>query len=169
MKIYDINQNVIGEIYDMIATEMTISKNGLELIKYFEGFRSKPYLCPAGVPTIGYGSTYYANGTKVTLSDDDISEADATSLLEYQVMSVYGEAVNRYTTVMNNQNHFDALTSFTYNLGEGNLKSSTLLKKHNLGDYAGAGDEFLKWVYSNGKVLQGLVERRESERKLYLS
>ena len=175
MLIYNKEGVLIGELYDVEVIdvpskiEMKISEKGLDLIKMFEGFRSNPYLCPAGVPTIGYGSTRYNNGNKVTMNDKAISKEYATGMLEYQCNTIYGDAVNDYTTIMNNQNQFDALTSFTYNLGTGNLKSSTLLKKHNKGDFGGAANEFEKWIYANGEVLEGLVRRREEERKLYES
>ena len=165
--------NIGGEpealLADLSKKEMKISNKGLELIKEFEGFKSNPYLCPAGVPTIGYGTTRYSNGNKVTMNDKTISKETASNILRYQVNTVYGDAVNDYTTIMNNQKHFDALTSFTYNLGVGNLKSSTLLKKHNKGDFDSAANEFLKWVYADGELLKGLVNRRDKERELYLS
>ena len=174
MFIYNIDGKVIGELYDVedvdvpTKIEMKISENGLDLIKLFEGFRSNPYLCPAGVPTIGYGSTRYNNGNKVTMNDKAISKEYATGMLEYQCNTIYGDAVNDYTTIMNDQNQFDALTSFTYNLGAGALKASTLLKKHNKGDFEGASKEFSKWVYADGEVLEGLVIRREKEKDLYI-
>ena len=175
MFIYDVDGNKIGEIYDMVhqkpklKIEMKISEKGLDLIKEFEGYKNTPYLCPAGVATIGYGSTRYNDGRKVTMSDTSISEVFATQMLQHQCNTIYGDAVNDYTTIMNNQNHFDALTSFTYNLGTGNLKSSTLLRKHNAGDFDGAGEEFGKWIYANGFMLKGLTNRRAKEKELYSS
>ena len=147
---------------------MKISKDGLDLIKSFEGFRSKPYLCPAGVPTIGYGTTYYEDGTHVTLDDEPVTKKEATKMLEEQVNRVYGSTVSRYVTSDTTQNQYNALVSFTYNLGAGNLKSSTLLKKHNRGDYKGASKEFKKWVKAGGKKLKGLERRRKAEKELYL-
>ena len=173
MLIYNKEGSVIGELYDVKVIdipskiEMKISEKGLDLIKMFEGFRSNPYLCPAGVPTIGYGSTRYNNGNKVTMNDKAISKEYATGMLEYQCNTIYGNAVNDYTTIMNNQNQFDAMTSFTYNTGIGGLKTSTILKRHNEGDFSGASKEFGKWIYADGKVFEGLVRRREEERKLY--
>lgn len=174
MLIYNKEGMVIGELYDVEVIEvpskidMKVSNKGLELIKMFEGFRSAPYLCPAGIPTIGYGTTKYNNGIKVTMDDNHINETSATEMLKYQCDTIYGDAVNDYTTVMNNQNHFDALTSFTYNLGSTNLRASTLLKKHNKGNFMGAAEEFLKWIYADGRVLDGLITRRETEKALYL-
>ncbi len=147
---------------------MEISKKGLDLIKEFEGFSSKPYRCPAGVATIGYGTTYYSNGTHVKMSDKAISKKKATQMLRYQVDSIYGAAVNRYTKVELTQSQFDALTSFAYNLGNGALRSSTLLRKLNEGKYTRASKEFLKWNRAGGKVLKGLTRRRKAESNLFL-
>ena len=146
---------------------MKTSNKGKAIIKQYEGFRAKPYLCPAGVPTIGYGATYYTDGRKVTLRDAPISEADADKLLDKMLVK-YEDAVNRYVQVPINQNQFDALVSFCYNLGQEALRTSTLLKKLNNKDYNGAADAFLNWVYAGGKKLQGLVNRRTDERKLFL-
>ena len=148
---------------------MRISNRGLDLIKDFEGFSSRPYLCPAGVPTIGYGSTYYEGGRHVTMDDRTVTEERATAILAHQVDDIYGAAVNRYVTRHLTQGQFDALASFAYNLGSGNLKSSTLLKKVNQKKDASAAKQFLRWNRAGGKVLKGLTRRREAERKLYLA
>ncbi len=148
---------------------MLISKNGLNLIKKFEGFSSKPYLCPANVPTIGYGNTFYEDGTKVTLQDNPITEERANELLEFIANKNFGRFVNITVKVPLNQNQFDALVSFAYNLGNGSLQQSTLLKKLNDSDYIGASEEFLKWNKSGGKVLSGLTKRRSAEQELFLS
>lgn len=145
---------------------MQASKKLIDLIKQFEGFRSNPYLCPAGVPTIGYGSTVYQDGAHVKLSDNPISEGEAVIIL-YATLRQYENAVNRYVKVTINQNQFDALVDFAYNVGIGALQSSTLLRKVNNGDFKGASLEFGKWVHAGGKVLKGLVLRREAERKLF--
>ena len=142
---------------------------GTELIKSFEGFKSKPYKCPAGVPTIGYGATFYPNGKKVTMADKAITEQDATDLLRHRLES-FEKYVDSYCRDDVNQSQFDALVSFAYNLGPANLKSSTLLKKVN----ANPNDEtiraeFMKWVKAGGKTLKGLVRRREAEANLYFT
>lgn len=151
---------------------MKITKTGtkgIELIKSFEGFSSKPYLCPANVPTIGYGSTRYANGQKVTMNDKPISEVEATKLLA-DTLGQYELAVDAYCIDTINQNQFDALVSFAYNLGNGNLKSSTLLKKVNINpNDPTIKDEFLKWNKAAGKVLSGLTKRRTAEANLYFA
>lgn len=148
---------------------MQISKNGLDLIKEFEGISLKPYLCPKGIATIGWGNTYYKNGKKVTLSDKLITQNEANSLLEYIAQKDFGDNILKLVKVKLNQNQFDALVSFCYNLGMGNFKSSTLLKKINLGDFKGASEEFLKWDKVNGKPLAGLTRRRQEEKELFLS
>ena len=148
---------------------MQISEKGLNLIKKFEGFSSKPYLCPANVPTIGFGSTYYENGMLVTLDDDSISEQRATEILKFTTDKMYGSFVNKAVKVKLNQNQFDALVSFAYNLGNGNLQQSTLLKKVNSNDFIGASLEFEKWNKAGGKVLSGLTKRRTAEKELFLS
>lgn len=146
---------------------MKTSSKGKAIIKQYEGFRAKPYLCPANVPTIGYGATYYLDGRKVKLSDPAISESDADKLLDKMLVK-YEDAVNRYVQVPMTQNQFDALVSFCYNLGQENLRNSTLLKKLNNKDYNGAADQFLRWNRAGGKVLAGLTKRRTDERKLFL-
>jgi lysozyme len=149
---------------------MKITKTGtagIEMIKFFEGFRSAPYKCPAGIPTIGYGATFYPDGKKVTMTDKAITEQEGTALLQNMLVS-FEKYVDSYCVDTITQNQFDALVSFTYNLGPANLKSSTLLKKVN----ANPEDEtihleFMKWVKAGGKTLKGLVRRREAESQLY--
>lgn len=148
---------------------MKISENGLNLIKQFEGLSLKPYLCSAGIPTIGFGNTFYENMKKVTLQDETITEERADSLFNFLVTTNYVNVVNRLVIVDINQNQFDALVSFVYNLGSGNFEKSTLLKKVNQSDFIGASLEFEKWNRAGGKVLNGLTKRRLSEKKLFLS
>ena len=146
-----------------------ISTKGLEIIKKYEGFSSKPYLCPSKVITIGYGSTYYEDGSKVKLTDSPITQERATELLEALLVS-FERAVDSYCTDTINQNQFDSLVSFAYNCGVGNLKSSTLLRKVNVNpDNPTIKDEFLKWTKGGGKTLSGLVRRRTEEAQLYFS
>lgn len=145
---------------------MQVSDNCLKIIREFEGFKSKPYLCPAGVPTIGYGSTRYANGTAVKLSDPPITEGQADEIMR-DTLGQYVDAVSRYVTASINQNQFDALVDFAYNAGAQNLRTSTLLKLLNKGDYAGAAAQFDVWVNGGGKKLPGLVRRRAAERELF--
>lgn len=148
---------------------MKTSKKGIELIKKYEGFVGKPYLDAVGVPTIGYGATHYGNGVKVSINDHEISEQEASELLEKMLMS-YENTVKMLVTREINQNQFDALVSFAYNLGGANLSKSTLLKKVNANPCdPSIRDEFMKWVNAGGKKLNGLVRRRAEEAELYFT
>lgn len=147
---------------------MKSSHNAIELIKMAEGFKSQPYLCPAKVPTIGYGSTRYADNTPVQMSDKPITVAQAEALLLATLAKEYEPAVNRYVRVVINQNQFDALVSFVYNLGIQALRTSTLLRLVNENKFIAASSEFKKWIWANGKKLPGLIIRRERERLLFL-
>jgi lysozyme len=151
---------------------MKITKTGtagIEIIKLMEGFRSAPYKCPAGIPTIGYGATFYPGGKKVTMADATITEARGTELLQSMLVS-FEQYVDSYCRDDINQNQFDALVSFAYNLGPANLKSSTLLKKVNANpEDESIRLEFMKWVKAGGKTLKGLVRRREAEANLYFT
>jgi len=144
----------------------TTGTKGIELIKSFEGLKLNAYICPAGVPTIGYGTTR-VNGQPVQMGSV-ITESQASGYLKSDLQQ-FESAVNAAVKVPLTQNQFDALVSFTYNLGAGNLRSSTLLKKLNASDYAGAADEFPKWNKAGGKELAGLTRRRNAERDLFLS
>lgn len=148
---------------------MKLGSKGLELIKSFEGFYSKPYLDPIGIPTIGYGATYYPNKKKVTMKDKPLTEKEASELLK-EMMTTYENDVKRLVKRELNQNQFDALVSFTYNLGATNLGKSTLLKKVNKNpNDTTIANEFLKWNRAGGKVLNGLTKRRKDEASLYFS
>lgn len=146
---------------------MKPSEACLDIIRMCEGFSSKPYICPAGVPTIGYGSTRYENGTKVSMSDAPITQDRANAIMLATLQSEYAPAVDRYVKVPLTQGQYDALVDFAYNAGAQNLRNSTLLRKLNTGDYPGAAAEFDKWVYGGGKELPGLVKRRALERALF--
>ena len=143
---------------------MQISPDGLDLVKAHEGLRLEAYLCPAGVWTIGYGTTRM-DGRPVRRGDT-ITLAQAEELLRDDV-SRFERAVNRLITVPLSQGQFDALVSFTYNLGEGALEGSTLRRVLNEGDYAGAAEQLDRWVNGGGKRLPGLVRRRAEERALF--
>lgn len=150
-----------------VKNELVTSKEMIEHIKAYEGFRDKPYLCTGNKATIGYGSTYYANGDKVTLSDSPITEPDALGLLKI-TLRTYEDAVNKYVTRQLNQNQFDALVSLVYNIGPENFRKSTLLKKVNIDpNDPTIVAEFAKWKKSGGKITPGLIIRREREAKWY--
>lgn len=156
---------------------MKVSQNCIAVIKHYERFYSTPYLCPAHVATIGYGTTVYDNGKKVRLTDPAITEPEAIELLEHDVAQ-FERDVNSLLKVPVSQSMFDALVSFAYNVGsdmdmdtiaEG-LGDSTLLKLINKNIMGTDIDwkkqitkEFYKWIYGDGKKLRGLIARRSSE------
>ena len=146
---------------------MTISNKGLELIKEFEGFSANAYLCPAKIPTIGYGNTFWQDGRKVRLGEQ-ISKTKALELLEFVANKDFANKIFPLIKVEVNQNQFDAMTSLAYNIGVGAFSNSTLLKRVNAKDFLGAANEFLKWDKSNGKPLLGLTRRRQREKELFL-
>lgn len=138
------------------------SQAGVNLIKSFEGCKLTAYQDSAGVWTIGYGHTSGVySGMKIT-------EAQAEQYLKGDLVTAEN-AVNGKVTYSIKQNQFDALVSFTYNVGSGNFGSSTLLKKLNQGDINGAANEFGKWIYAGGQVLDGLVKRRAAEKEMFLN
>lgn len=147
----------------------SVDQKGIDLIKGFEGWSSRPYLCSAGIPTIGYGSTFYEDGTKVKMMDPSISKARGESLLKHTLNS-FEKYVDSYCIDTISQNQFNSLTSFCYNIGPNALKNSTLIKKVN-GDKNDKTirDEFMKWVRAGGKVIKGLTIRRKAEADLYFS
>ena len=145
---------------------MKISNLGLELIKEFEGFSANAYLCPAKIPTIGYGNTFYEDGRKVKLGEQ-ISKTDVLELLEKIVNKDFADKIFSAIKVPVAQNQFDAMVSLAYNIGTGSFLKSTLLKKVNAGDFIGASEEFLKWNKSGGKELLGLTRRRKREQDLF--
>lgn len=146
---------------------MQISKNGIELIKRFEGLRLKAYQDSVGVWTIGYGWIQPVDGKKVG-PGMQIDQATADRLLKCGVVQ-YEQGVNQLVKVKITQGQFDALVSFAYNLGLRSLSTSTLLQKMNAGDKQGAADQFGRWVNAGGKRLDGLVARRAAEREMFLS
>lgn len=133
------------------------------LCKRFEGLYLHPYLCPAGVPTIGYGATYYQDGRRVTLSDQPITRQQAEDLLLWMVEKVYLPAVLKLCPQVRDPLLIAALIDFTFNLGSRNLKSSTLRKRVNADQRGDIPRELRKWVYAGGRKLRGLERRREAE------
>lgn len=141
-------------------TQMNIGTKGLEMIKHFEGLELNAYQCAAGVWTIGYGHTKGVQKGMV-ISEDTANEMLVEELNEYE------NYINTLVTVELNQNQFDAMVSWVYNLGGGNLKASTLLKVLNAGDYAGVPAQMMRWNKAGGKVLEGLTRRRQAEADLF--
>lgn len=138
------------------------------LCRRFEGFRSKPYICPAGVPTIGYGSTYYKDGRKVTLNDPPITEPEARELLNHELLATYAPGVYRCCPrlAFESPEKLAAIIDFAYNLGVGRLQASTLRRRVNEGNWSEVAYELRRWVNGGGKKLPGLVARREAEVEL---
>jgi len=148
------------------------------LVRQFEGCKLKPYLCPAGIPTIGWGSTRYTNGVRVSMKDPAITQAKADEMLLWDLKAFEADVTMLTKSVKLTQNQFDALVDFAYNCGsdididtipEG-LGDSMLLKKvlANPNDLAIA-NQFNSWIHGGGKVLPGLVKRRKAEVELYFT
>lgn len=158
---------------------MKISDTALKMIKHHEGVRYKPYLCPAKLWTIGVGHVLYPEQAKLPVVDrlqfpirpEDHRVWTSTEVddLLAKDLARFERGVARYCpTSVSHQGRFDALVSFSFNVGLGNLQRSKLRMKHNRGDYEEAADEFMKWTKGGGRVLPGLVKRRVDERSLYL-
>ncbi|KAF8818092.1 lysozyme [Rickettsia endosymbiont of Cardiosporidium cionae] len=143
---------------------MRISKSGLDLIKQFEGYRRYSYIDIAGVLTIGYGHVVRSKENW----NEGISRASAEELLKQDILSSE-RAVSRLIYVKLLQKQFDALVSFTYNVGSGALQRSTLRQKLNRGDYFSVPEELLRWVFAGGKKSRGLLRRRIKEAELYMT
>ncbi len=139
---------------------MRIGNKGIDLIKHFEGCELEAYKCPSGVWTIGYG---HIKGVSEGMT---ITQEEAEEMLRDE-MAEYEGYVNRLVTAELNQNQFDAMVSWVYNLGGGDLSSSTLLKVLNDGDYAGVPAQMMRWNKAGGKVLEGLTRRRQAEADLF--
>jgi GH24 family phage-related lysozyme (muramidase) len=147
---------------------MKIGNKGLRLIKEFEGCKLTAYKCPAGVWTIGIGSTRYADGSAVK-QGQTLANEEAALLLLSKTLAPYEHAVNAIKVELT-QNEFDALVSLTYNIGAANFASSTLVKMLKAGDdKAEIAKQFLRWNKAAGKELEGLTRRRNAEAELFLS
>jgi GH24 family phage-related lysozyme (muramidase) len=143
-----------------------ITQAGVDLIKRFEGFWPTVYICPAGYPTIGYGHLIKPHERERFARG--ITGEQAETLLRQDVQTAE-RAVLRLITVPLTDGQFDALVSFTFNLGAGALQRSTLRRKVNRGDHAAVPAEFRKWVWAGGRKLEGLVKRRKAEAFMYAS
>ena len=138
-----------------------ITQEGIDLIKRFEGFSSTVYICPAGYPTIGYGHLVRDHETF-----EEISQEEAEALLRIDVESAE-RAVLRLIKVPLTDGQFDALVSFTYNLGSGALQCSTLRRKVNRQAHSEVPAQLVRWVWAGGRKLNGLIKRRECESLIY--
>ena len=135
-----------------------------ELCRKYEGYRAKPYLCPANVATIGYGSTYYADGKKVTLQDPPMDEPTARALLLVELEHTYLPGVLRNCPILaTDVRKCNSIVDFAYNCGVGRLQTSTLKRKINANDWEGAKEQLMLWTKGGGKVLPGLLKRRTAE------
>lgn len=147
---------------------MVLSDSGVRFICAFEGFSEGPYLDEAGIPTIGFGTTFYPSGKKVTLDDAPITREKALGYVKWFVEKGAIPVIKSLVTVELNQNQVDSLCSFIYNIGANAFKKSTLLKKINLhGACIDIQNEFLRWIRAGGKVLKGLKIRRAKEANLF--
>ena len=156
---------------------MRVSEECIEMIKHHEGVRRNPYRCPARLWTVGVGHVIVPSHARVPFADRlalelppewdrQLSDEEVNDILK-QDLSRFEAGVLRLCPNGLTQHRFDALVSFSFNVGLGNLQNSTLRRKHNRGDYEGAAEEFLKWCKAGGKVLRGLLNRRQDEKALY--
>lgn len=129
----------------------------------YEGLYLKPYLCPAGIPTIGVGATFYKNGVKVQLKDKPITKDEALDLLDWMLEKIYFPSVIKLCEGIDTPERLGAITDFAFNLGVTALKNSTMRRKILAGDWEGAKREILKWIRAGGIELEGLKRRRKSE------
>ena len=135
-----------------------------ELCRKYEGYRAKPYLCPANVATIGYGSPYYADGKKVTLQDPPMDEPTARALLLVELEHTYLPGVLRNCPILiTDERKCNSIVDWAYNCGVGRLQTSTLKRKINANDWEGAKEQLMLWTKGGGKVLPGLLKRRTAE------
>jgi lysozyme len=156
----------LTEDYQSVVNKVLAVEIAVILAKPFEGLMLKPYLCPAGVATIGYGSTRYEDGTRVTLFDMPITKTQAENLLINSIQTEYLPAVIRLCPEITDPYRLAAIIDFAYNLGPNNLKHSTLRRKINEDNWDSVPDQLRRWVRGGGKVLKGLVARREAEVRL---
>lgn len=133
------------------------------LCRRFEGAYLRPYICPAGVWTIGYGATFYPTGVRVLPTDEPITLQQAESMLDWMLRKVFMPEVHRLCPGIKTPEQLAAITDFAFNLGTGRLKTSTLRKRINEGDWEAVPGELRKWTHGGGRILRGLVARREAE------
>jgi lysozyme len=146
-------------------TELAVQITAI-MCRKFEGLYLTPYLCSAGVPTVGYGATYYEDGRRVQLTDPAITRQRAEQLLSWHIEKVYLPAVRQLCPGVDTPERLAALIDFSFNLGTGRLKSSTLRKRVNEDRWEDVPSELMKWVRAGGKVLNGLIKRRRAEADL---
>lgn len=138
----------------------------MRLVEIFEGFRSRPYVCPAGVVTIGLGTTAYENGVKVSMSDAPITLERARQLALVDLTAAANAALRMAPVLQTSERRLNAIADFIFNLGAGRFQTSTLRRCINAQDWTGAVEQLNKWIRGGGKVLPGLVARRAAESQL---
>jgi len=167
---------------------MRTSDNGIKLMHFFEGYRTKPYLCSASVWTVGYGHVLYQEQIRLPVvrkegytgmirNEYNIKPEDNRIWTKTEIDELFRDDVGTFERgvfrlvpgVVGRQGSFDALVSFAFNAGLGNLQRSQIRMRANRGDWEGAADAFRQWTMGGGKVLPGLVKRREAEIALFLS
>ena len=158
---------------------MKVSPKAIEIVKHHEGVRFKPYRCPARLYTVGVGHVMYPEQGKLKIEDRDgfplrpednrVWTKDEVDAILKADLARFEKGVATYCTVPLTQGMFDALVSFSFNVGLGTLQRSTLRSKLNRGDKAGAAEELLKYCLAGGKILKGLQNRRIDERAMFLS
>ena len=151
-----------------MQNHMQLSTNGFNLLAELEGVVLNPYKDSVGIPTIGIGSTYYEDGTKVTMKDKAITKERAIQLAKNVVKS-FEEQVNKSILLPMTQNQFDAMVLLCYNIGKSGFARSSVVRNFNLGNIQRAADSFLLWNKAGGRVVQGLTNRRKKERELFLT
>lgn len=158
---------------------MNVSDKAIKMIVHHEGLRLKPYRCPAKLWTIGVGHVLYPEQGKLSINERDgfaLKQEDNRTFTQEEVSNIlkadlkrFEQGVDRFITVQLSQGMFDALVSFSFNVGLGTLQRSTLRQKLNRGDKEGAAEELLKYCMAGGKILKGLQNRRLDEKALFLS
>ena len=156
----------LNDVLGIAADEMHVSPSGVDLICNFEGLELKAYDDGVGVWTIGYGTTKYPNGIRV--KKGDTCTLDQAKAYMQNDLKAFEQTVSSAVKVPINQNQFDALVSLAYNIGSTAFKNSTLVKRLNEGNYKAAANQFDVWVNAGGKRMQGLVNRRTTEKALFL-
>lgn len=151
-----------------MQNHMQLSTNGFNLLAELEGVVLNPYKDSVGIPTIGIGSTYYEDGTKVTMKDKAITKERAIQLAKNVVKS-FEAKVNEVILLPMTQNQFDAMVLLCYNIGESGFARSSVVRNFNAGNLQKAADSFLLWNKAGGKVSKGLTNRRQKERNLFLT
>ena len=163
---------LISETKKMIEAEKNrpprVTDNGFKLIMLTEGYSAVPYICAAGTCTIGKGTTRDEDFNPVTMNHPKI-DIEIANRLFYRDVKIFAAGVRRDVKVQINDNQFSALVSLAYNIGQGNFRASTLLRRLNRGDYEGCAANFWQWRRANGVILAGLVKRRELERLMFVS